>query len=149
MIQNKILLSIFAAVFYVFNLFWVARQYYIGFLSGDYPPKADSIGLPIGLYFITWLLGLPILALVLTSIWKSNMGGASLFGFNRNRPFRSIVIYLAAVFMVSWDVFYIIEQAPALDLIGFLYLGFEVYLILCFRVVFTFLGEKPPAEMKN
>jgi hypothetical protein len=70
----------------------VERFYYSTELArGSYPVNADSIGLPIGLFTIVWLIGLPVAAALIWFVLRSYPGSVSVFGFNAARPYWSAV----------------------------------------------------------
>lgn len=146
MIHNKIALSVFVTAFYLCNLFIVWRNYDVTFLREGYPSTGDSIGGAKALYLIVWLFGFPILGFVLFAISRSNTVGLSLFGYNNDRPIRSLLVSLLAVLVVSWDLFYIVEEASRAELINLLYALVGIYLFLCLRVVFVFYGRTLPVK---
>ena len=93
MFQNKFVQAGIFIVYGIANLLYVTRKYYIGLSDESYPPEADSIGLPIGLYIIVWILiGLPFLSLLCYLCLINNMPHISLVCHDRSHPseFRDI-----------------------------------------------------------
>jgi hypothetical protein len=135
---GKKVLSLLLIGFYVGNLLIVWRAYFQQLAMGEFPPEADSIGIPMAGYFLLWLVGIPVLALAVLLIFRSQIVRESLFSMNRTRPITSILISVAAVFLITWDVFYLIEERTRLDVIDVGYTLFEIYLIACLRTVSIF-----------
>lgn len=139
MIHNRKILSLLVCILYIFNILTVWRDYYLRFMKGEFPVEADSIGLPMGLYLIVWLFGILLVALVIWAIFRSRTDGKSLLAINHDRPLINILVGLVTVFLVSWNIFYILESMFDLDPVNLVYASFEIYLFLCLRVVFVFL----------
>lgn len=149
MINNKLVLSILLITYYVSNPILEWRNYQKNLLNGKYPVTEDSIGLPMGLYLITWSVGFLLVALFLLAIYKTSLEKLSLFSLNYSRPLLSILISVVVIFFIAWDSFFILEQFFETDLINLLHSILEIYLLMCLRVVFIFYGRKLSNALEN
>lgn len=67
--KNRMSVAIIAAVLYLTAPLVEWFYYSIELARGSYPVNADSIGLPIGLFTIVWLIGLPLAAVLILLIF--------------------------------------------------------------------------------
>jgi glucan phosphoethanolaminetransferase (alkaline phosphatase superfamily) len=140
--KNKLFLITLMCLFYLVSPLVEWINYKTDLLNGTYDVNYDSIGLPFGLYLIAWLLGLPLLLILLWFVWKRYPGRISFLYFNSERPYWSLVCSLIAVFLISWNLFFIFEQTNEANTLNIFYTVFEVYLILCLRSVLIFQKRK-------
>jgi len=138
MIGRRIFLVAFTVSLYICNPIVALSDILLRFKRGEFPVDADSIGLAVTQFLSTWILGLPILCFILWRIQISEIEHVHLTSFNEDRPFLSLLISFIVVFLVSWDVFFLIENFFNTNTLTLLYTALEIWLFLCLRVVLIF-----------
>ena len=100
---------------------------------GSFPPDADSIAIPLFRFVIVWVLGAPIVALLVWFALRDYPGAVSLFAFNRARLIWSAVWTLVFGYLVVQEFAFAVasfQKSQPFDVIRSLLL---VYLMLCLR----------------
>jgi len=85
--KTKILVAMLVATFLAAPVV-VSAHFFIRMARRDYPPDADSIGIPV---FGYWLFVFPVGLLFLIRGLKTYTAGTPLFNWNRRRPWRCAV----------------------------------------------------------
>lgn len=133
--KNKAFLIFLMSLVYIFSplIEWI--NYKTNLINGSYSVTQDSIGLPFGMYLVIWLLGLPLLLIMIWLMRKYYPGRVSLLYFNNKRPYWSLVWTIIAIFLISWNLFFIFEQINEINILNIFDASIEIYLILCFKTV--------------
>ena len=142
MINDKLKLKTVLIIYYIlFPVFW-SIQLTTDLNAGRFPVNGDSIILPVAFGVFVWLVGFVPFAFILWIVKKANVGKLSLFGINKERFAASILISVFSVFLIFIGLIYISDRVANLDFVTSVYAVVGIYLILCLRVVFMFVGEK-------
>ena len=138
--KSRTSVAVLAAVLYLTAPFveWV---YYSAELArGSYPVSADSIGLPIGLVTIAWLIGLPLAAALIWVTLRSYPGSVSLLGFNAARPYWSAVWSVLFAYLVFQSIFFCVQSVSLGHPLDVAQSGLIAYLFLCLRSSIVYGG---------
>lgn len=131
--KNRITVAMLAALLYLTAPIVEWFYYSTELARGSYPVNADSIGLPVGLFTIVWLTGLPLVLVVIWFILRSYPGSVSLFGFNAARPYWSIMWSLLFAYPVIHDIIFCVRSAFLGNPLDVLQSGLLAYLMFCLR----------------
>ena len=77
---------------------------------GSYPADADSIGLPMGLFILVWVIGAPLAGALIWFVLRSYPGSVPLFGFNDARPYWSIGWSVLFAVLIFQDVVFCLRS---------------------------------------
>lgn len=138
--KNRISVAASAAVLYLTAPIIEWFYYSTELARGSYPVNADSIGLPISLFTIVWLIGLPLVAALIWLALRSYPGSVSLFGFNAARPYWSVVWSVLFAYLVFQDVFFCVQSAFLGNPLDVAQSGLMAYLLLCLRSSIVYGG---------
>ena len=149
MINNKSHLRAFLIGFYLLFPVIVSLQFYLNLSAGRYPVDADSIALPIAGAVFVWLLGFIPFGFVVWAVSKTDLQELTLFDFNRQRFVLSVLISILTIGGVFLGVVNIYNSFYDAEPLIAIYLLVGIYLLLCLRVVFVFVGRKYEARLKD
>ena len=123
--------------------------YYTNRLRGEYPPPGNHIEIPVGLFFIGWIVITPALVALVWFCLRQYPGAVSLFAFNTGRPVWSAAWTLAALWHFYSEIPFLyasIRDRYPMDLITGL---IEVYLMLCLRSSVIYSASFTRKDRKN
>lgn len=100
---------------------------------GSFPVDADSIGLPLGMFMVGWLVGAPLAALLIWLALRSYPGRVSLFSFNGERPYWSLLWSALFAVPMFYDLFFAVESVYNLQPLDVVQATLLAYLLLCLR----------------
>ncbi len=138
--KNRMSVAALAAVLYLTAPVVEWFYYSTELTRGSYPVNADSISLPIGLFTIVWLIGLPLAAALIWFVLRSYPGSVPLFGFNVARPYWSAVWSALFAYLIFQDVFFCVQSVLRGHPLDVAQSGLMAYLFLCLRSSIVYGG---------
>lgn len=97
--KDKLNLLVWTVLLYITAPFFEWINLESGLASGEFPVNADSIGLPLGLFIISWILFAPFVGVFTFWVLSKYVPQSALFGFNFNRPLWSFAWTLIFAFL--------------------------------------------------
>ena len=146
--KNRTSVAVLAAVLYLTAPLVEWAYYSTELARGSYPVNADSIGLPIDLFTIVWLIGLPLAATLIWFVLRSYPGSVSLFGFNAARPYWSAVWSVLFAYLVFQSIFLCVQSVFRGQPLDVVQSGLMAYLFLCLRSSVVY-GGLPSSRGKD
>lgn len=100
---------------------------------GSFPANADSIILPIFRFVIGWLIMSPFIALFIWLTLRAYPGRVSLFSFNFERSYWSVIWSMLFAVPVFYEIFFAAESIYRLNPLDVVQPLLTAYLLLCLR----------------
>lgn len=141
MINNKLYLKVILIIYYLAFPIFVGLQLYLNLSAGKYPSDADSIIIPFAAAIIVWILGFVPFGFVLWAVSKTDLQDLSFFEFNKQRFALSTLISIIAVLFVFFGLGIVYNGIYYAEPLTVIYLLAGIYIVLCLRVVFMYVGR--------